>query len=255
MTPFWGLILSVLLTTFPLVLQQAETIKQLKTTSSGFQNKAVNQGKPQLLPSLTHLVPALQGWKLMVHNRLTRYWEGGLCYEGGIHIFMTLRIFSSFSFCCILKLPTYLHLAREMRKEETGVRNETINKPVQDSPLLWAFLLRHTLIFFRVQHIEVDCFGCSCSWFLALVLASGVQGRVHPLPVSQAQCREAHQHHLPSKKLVLFQEGIRSQVRWQGCQLLLGVSREWMAQNGCGKAKLMLNLLFEQNKTTKPNQN
>lgn len=61
------------------------------------------------------------------------------------------------------------------------------------------------LIYFRVQHIEVDCFGCSCSWFLAPVLASGVLGRVHLLPSSQAQCGETHQHSLPSENLVLCQ--------------------------------------------------
>lgn len=54
-------IVFVLFTSFPLVIQQAETIKQLKTTSLGLQNKAISQGKAQLLPSFTHLVPALQG--------------------------------------------------------------------------------------------------------------------------------------------------------------------------------------------------
>lgn len=76
-------------------------------------------------------------------------------------------------------------------REEGGgrVRNGAINKPAQDNPLLWAFLLWHMLIYSRVQHIEVDCFGCSCSWFLAPVLTSGALGRVHLLPSSWAQCR------------------------------------------------------------------
>lgn len=55
------LILFVLFTIFLLVIQQAGTIKQLKTTSLGFQNNVISQGKAQPLPSLTHLVPALQG--------------------------------------------------------------------------------------------------------------------------------------------------------------------------------------------------
>lgn len=88
-------------------------------------------------------------------------------------------------------------------RDEGGgrVRNEAINKPAQDNPLLWAFLLWHMLIYFRTQHIEVDCFGCSSSWFLAPVLASGVLGRVHLLPSSQARCKGAHQHCLPSESL------------------------------------------------------
>lgn len=118
---------------------------------------------------------------------------------------MTLRIFSSLSFYWIMKWAMYMCLATETREKEAGVRNETINKPAQDSPLLSAFLLWHMLVFFRVQHIEFDCFGCSCSRFLAPVLASGVPGRVHPLPRSQAQPRGAHQHRLPSEKLVFCQ--------------------------------------------------
>lgn len=116
---------------------------------------------------------------------------------------MTLRIFSSLSFYCILKWATYLHLATEMQEKEAGGRNETIKKTAQDNPLLWAFLLWYMFMFSRVQHIEVDCFGCSWSWFLAPILASGVPGRVHPLPSAQAQLRGAHQHHMPSKKLIL----------------------------------------------------
>lgn len=92
-------------------------------------------------------------------------------------------------------------------REEGGgrVRNRAINKPAQDNPLLWAFLLWHMLIYSRVQHIEVDCFGCSCSWFLAPVLASGALGRVHLLPSSWAQRRGAHQRRLPSEHLILCQ--------------------------------------------------
>jgi len=54
-------ILSTPVIGFPLVIQQAETIKQLKTASSGIQNKAISQEKAQLLPSHIHLVPALGG--------------------------------------------------------------------------------------------------------------------------------------------------------------------------------------------------
>lgn len=111
---------------------------------------------------------------------------------------MILRIFSSLSFYGILKWAMYLRLATETREKEAGVRDETINKPARDSPLLWAFLLWHMFIFFRAQHIEVDCFGCSCSWFLAPVLASGVPGRVHSLPGLQVQHRGAHRHRSPA---------------------------------------------------------
>lgn len=94
------------------------------------------------------------------------------------------------------------------------VRNGAINKPAQDNPFLWAFLLWHMLIDFRVHHTEVDCFGCSCSWFLAPVLVSGALGRVHLLPSSWAQCRGAHQHHLPSETLTGAQGMLGA--RWGG---------------------------------------
>lgn len=153
-----------------------------------------------------------------------------------------------------MKWAMYMCLATETREKEAGVRNETINKPAQDSPLLSAFLLWHMLVFFRVQHIEFDCFGCSCSWFLAPVLASGVPGRVHPLPRSQAQPRGAHQHRLPSEKLVFCQgHGGNRVYRWGGraadshweCQGSWWHKRDMESQGWCSIPCLKKNELLK----------